>query len=184
MASTETQREYMRAYYLAHSTRPRMIYGATRTSKMCKKCGVEKLRDEFMIGQTGQRIGHLSAYCKPCSSELNRVAHERDSTLYRRVEWPSKLKRKYGITVEEYNRMLLSQGGGCAICGSKTPRTRTYGNIKKEDVAFSVDHCHKTGNVRGLLCTACNRVLGLIGDSPETAKSVINYLSRSKSFGK
>ncbi|WP_461521585.1 endonuclease VII domain-containing protein [Porticoccus sp.] len=159
------------------------LSGASRQSKHCKKCDTLKTREHFGVRQSGPREGHLSAYCKLCNSRRGSVARKRDPTLYLRVERPSKLKRMYGITVEDYDRMLSEQGGRCAICASDNTRTRRYGNMLKKDVAFSVDHCHRTGKVRGLLCSACNRVLGLIGDNPDIAQNIIKYLQRSNSIG-
>lgn len=73
------------------------------------------------------------------------------------------LRKAYGITLEEYNRMLESQGGGCDICGKKPKPTRD----------LPVDHCHTTGEVRGILCDSCNMVLGRLGDTlPEVDASV------------
>lgn len=68
---------------------------------------------------------------------------------YQRI-W--ELRTKYGLTVADYERMFAEQGGRCAICGTESP-----GAHKKH---FAVDHCHKTGRVRGLLCSPCNTNLG------------------------
>ena len=62
------------------------------------------------------------------------------------------LKRNYGISVEEYSRMLVAQGGVCAIC--RTAKKTGRGGLH-------VDHCHKTGRVRKLLCVRCNMALGV-----------------------
>ena len=173
---------YMREYYLSHSTRPRRVPGATRERKVCRKCGKDKPRGEFTVRQSGPRIGHLSSYCKPCNAEAASDAvankHERDASLYRRVEWPSKLKRLYGITPDDYQRMLADQGGGCALCGTTDPNAgnRHYKRTVRD--VFDVDHCHATGRVRGLLCTRCNRLVGLAKDSLETATRLVTYLQK------
>jgi hypothetical protein len=81
------------------------------------------------------------------------------------------LKRKYGITLAQWENILMSQGGVCKICSSDSPR-------------FVVDHdhnCCKDKNtcgkcIRGIICENCNRALGLIKDSKETLKSMIEYL--------
>jgi len=80
------------------------------------------------------------------------------------------LKRRYGITLEEYNRLLEAQGGVCAI--HKGPETR------KGSKHFQVDHDHATGKVRGLLCSNCNTMLGLSKDNPATLQAAINYLTQ------
>lgn len=80
------------------------------------------------------------------------------------------LKRLYGITQAEYDSMLAAQGGRCAICGTDKPeRNRKY---------FAVDHCHKTGAIRKLLCGSCNGGLGLFRDDPTLLRAALNYLGR------
>ena len=77
------------------------------------------------------------------------------------------LKKRYGISIEKYEQMLINQNYRCKICGSTDP-----GHKKKH---FSVDHCHKTGKVRGLLCTSCNLALGYLKDDVIILKSCIDY---------
>ena len=77
------------------------------------------------------------------------------------------LKRKYGITLKDYYLLLEKQNYKCAICGSDNP---------KRDKFFCVDHDHKTGEVRGLLCFICNTSLGGFGDNIRTLEAAINYL--------
>ncbi len=74
--------------------------------------------------------------------------------------WRWKLKNRYGLTAEEYEAILESQGGGCAIC-EKTP--------EEAGKRLSVDHDHETGDVRGLLCQSCNLALGMIEDHLDAA---------------
>lgn len=78
--------------------------------------------------------------------------------------------RRYGLSKEDYYAMLAAQGGGCAICGSPDPRNRSKAN------RFSVDHCHKTGDVRGLLCGPCNTGIGQLNDDPKILTAAIGYL--------
>lgn len=175
-AHREEIREYMRNYYLTHSTRPRMIPGAERQEKTCKRCGVTKPRSEYTVRLSGSRTGHLAAYCKSCMVKTQHDS-QGDPGWYRRVGWPSKLRTLYGITVSDYERMLKSQGGGCAMCGTTDPAlgSRTYRKRSRE--AFDVDHCHSTGKVRGLLCSRCNRLVGLAGDDLAVAQRLVTYLS-------
>jgi hypothetical protein len=82
-------------------------------------------------------------------------------------------KRKFGITPERYSEMFQSQNGVCAIC--KQPETATrLGTLK----ALSVDHCHKTGAIRGLLCSDCNTGIGKLKDDPSVLQSAIRYLTK------
>ena len=75
--------------------------------------------------------------------------------------------RLYGIDVSDYDRMLEEQGGGCYICGKK-PTKR----------ALDIDHDHKTGKVRGLLCSNHNRGIGLLDDDISLLARAIQYLAR------
>ena len=78
------------------------------------------------------------------------------------------LRNKYGLTTVRFDEMLSAQNGKCAICGATAPN-----HHKKR---LNVDHCHKTGAVRGLLCDACNRAIGLLKDDPEIMKRAISYI--------
>lgn len=76
------------------------------------------------------------------------------------------LMRKYGITVDEYDRILSKQGGVCKICGKSS-----------QGVSLAVDHDHQTGRIRGILCENCNRGLGMFKDSPMLLAEAIKYLT-------
>ena len=71
--------------------------------------------------------------------------------------------------MDEYIQKLTEQQNTCAICHSTTPGQN---NIKR----FSVDHCHKTGKIRGLLCSNCNKGIGLLGDSILILEAAVEYL--------
>ena len=146
-------------------------------TKICPCCKQEKHLFDFAIRQSGGRIGQPVAYCKTCKSEKQKERKARDPSIYRRVEWPSKLKNMYGITVDDYYEMLENQNGGCGICGTKVPSARKRKHVTQE--MFFVDHCHSTGKVRGLLCGKCNRGLGYFEDAPERLEEAANYLRRS-----
>ncbi len=77
---------------------------------------------------------------------------------------------KYGITGEDYTRMHKQQGGLCAIC--KKPET-----MSRSD-RLSVDHCHTTGKVRGLLCANCNNGLGRFKDDPAALNAAARYIRK------
>jgi hypothetical protein len=80
----------------------------------------------------------------------------------------AKLRRQYGISLEERDALLLGQGGVCAICLRGTPTS----------IGWVVDHCHKAGNVRGILCANCNTALGMVKDNPATLAAAITYLGK------
>lgn len=80
--------------------------------------------------------------------------------------------RRYGITMAQYRALLLSQGGVCAICRQpeRTARNRL----------LTIDHDHTSGHVRGLLCSQCNRAIGLLGDSPEIIEAAASYVRKNR----
>ena len=75
----------------------------------------------------------------------------------------------YGITLDDYDRMYINQSGRCAICGTDNP-----GRGKGR---FSIDHCHDSDAVRGLLCDRCNLMLGHANDSIDTLLNAVKYLA-------
>lgn len=83
----------------------------------------------------------------------------------------SRLKTVFGITLDEYNDMLKSQDERCAICG------RHYTEASRDKRRLAVDHDHKTGRIRGLLCTNCNGAIGRFSDSVELMSKAIEYLN-------
>lgn len=141
-------------------------------TKDCPKCGKSKSWFDFTIRATGKRANQPVAWCKECSNLEQKKRKERDKSLYRRVEWPSKLKRLYGLSVIQYFEILADQGGGCAICKTKTP-----GSGK---AMFSVDHSHQTGQIRGLLCSPCNTALGLFQDDQNRLQNAMEYLAKAE----
>ncbi len=145
--------------------------------KVCRGCGLEKSLDDF-YKHPKCKDGHTSL-CKEC---INEAAKNRKSTHVRQKEWRDRnkeklldydLKRRFGISVDEYNKLLAEQGGVCSICGR--PETHTYrGKTKK----LSVDHNHETGEIRGLLCYKCNLGIGQFEDSIELLDRAKRYLTK------
>ena len=84
------------------------------------------------------------------------------------------LKKQYGIDLKEYQRMLEVQNGVCAICHSPESTKDKDGGPR----SMPVDHDHKTGKVRALLCTQCNRGLGMFTDNIEKLKAAVEYLAK------
>ncbi len=82
------------------------------------------------------------------------------------------LKNTYNLSIEEYNTMLKCQGGVCAICKQPETSVTKTGALKP----LAVDHCHTTNKVRGLLCNACNCMLGFAKDTPSILYAGIDYL--------
>jgi hypothetical protein len=90
------------------------------------------------------------------------------------------LKKRFGISLEEFELMLESQKHVCAICGHPE---RSIDHRTKRVRSLAVDHCHTTGKIRGLLCSDCNTALGLLKDNPETMANMIIYINSTCAAG-
>lgn len=135
------------------------------TLKYCPMCKEEKPLGEFNKNAPSPD-GH-AALCRECT----RICNKRYSLTPKGMETIRKghLRRTYKITSEDYQRILEGQGGKCKICGAEeNPDTRAG--------FFVVDHNHTTGEIRGLLCTKCNALLGLAKEDPEILRRSIEYL--------
>lgn len=161
--------------------------------KRCKVCRIEKPLSDF-YRLAGMRDGHRND-CKACNlaakharyianpeptkqrvkawQQANPERHLENQRRRRaRPEVKAKsreghLLRKYGITQADYEALLEQQGGGCAICERKPTKK----------ISLHVDHDHRTGTVRGLLCFLCNNALGDLGDDAEHLRKAISYLN-------
>jgi hypothetical protein len=131
---------------------------------------VEKPLDAF--AKTGWKET-VRGECKACRAKKERerwmdtATRPSRSPEYKRRE---RLKRLFGITLEEYEERLIAQDGVCAICRKPSSWNRREGEL------LVVDHCHDTGRVRGLLCHACNQALGLMRDNPRLLQAAADYI--------
>jgi hypothetical protein len=133
--------------------------------KVCSACKESRPIQEF--SKKYSSAGGVASRCNRCRAK--------DQTSWRQRN-PDKatdlqLQTKYGITLDDYNRLLIAQNGKCAICGSGVGGQRA-GKSKR----LAVDHCHSTGVVRGLLCEQCNTGLGKFRDDPEILQAAVKYL--------
>jgi predicted Fe-S protein YdhL (DUF1289 family) len=144
----------------------------TTETKICTKCGNELPVD---TGFYKRKDGYVLTVCKLCENRrisawnkvnpdrrakvVKRFAQKESTKKYRR-EWG--LQKRFGITQEQYDLLLEKQARKCAIC--------------QKIRLLVVDHCHTTGKVRGLLCGSCNRAIGLLKDSSESAQRAASYL--------
>ncbi len=101
---------------------------------------------------------------KEAFRERNKRRYKEKGAQDREVWRDTYYRKNYGITLEQYNTMLITQNNVCAICKLTCSRR------------LSVDHCHKTGKVRGLLCIKCNRGLGNFNDEISRLKAAVNYM--------
>lgn len=138
-------------------------------NKVCCKCQELKPKNEFHKNKA--KKDGLSTYCKACNKNValtfRQENPDKDQQYHRRY----KLQSLYGLTIADYEALLISQGGACAICGSASACTN-------KDNLY-VDHCHQTGVVRGLLCQRCNSAIGLMRDNPELCRKAVEYLEAS-----
>jgi hypothetical protein len=99
--------------------------------------------------------------------EWQRAARAANPDYYKNAD----LKKNYGVTLDWYREQHVKQGGFCAICNK--PETTV---IRGKPVSLAVDHCHDTGKVRALLCTACNRGIGMLKHDRDLLQKAIAYL--------
>ncbi len=140
--------------------------------KKCTRCGKGEPLVRFY--RSSQYAGSQDYYCTGCRKLSDKVYHQRrrNQPGYRQARRESNLRYLYGISLEEYAKLHRKQKGLCAIC--KKPETATLRGTLRE---LSVDHCHTTGHVRGLLCCRCNRIIGMVADDPQTLRRAIAYLT-------
>lgn len=133
--------------------------------KKCRTCKQSKSLKDFHKHKSCKQ--GVRPDCKECLQEDNRVKsaiYRKNNPIKRRC---TMYKSKYGISLQKYNEMLTSQNKKCKICKTLDPGPKNV---------FAVDHCHKTGEVRGLLCYLCNMGLGSFRDNINTLKNAIKYL--------
>ncbi len=121
--------------------------------KECSKCGEVKDATSEFFAKNRSKSDDLSSWCKVCKAEFDKINH---------------IYRTYGLTNEVYKNMLRRQNNCCDLCGDPfTPKLKPH-----------VDHNHKTGQIRGLVCVHCNNVLGYGREDPEIYQKAIDYVKR------
>ena len=126
-----------------------------KAGRICTKCKDFKPWSAF-APRKEVPSGHTSA-CRACRLES-----------YSQQQRDTRIQTVYGITTEDYDALLDKQNGVCAICSTDKPG--------RKDHHFCIDHNHKTGEVRGLLCVSCNRALGLFQDDTTILHRASQYL--------
>jgi Recombination endonuclease VII len=156
-------------------------------AKPCARCHETKPLEEFQHRATAKY--QRGSYCLLCAREMSRIQTlavnadpERKAV---RVAWARAHHRevnlaRYSITLDEYVALAEAQNECCAICGNVGLASRELVTIADRKYVLAVDHCHKDGQVRGLLCTRCNSLLGMARDSEEILMAAVRYLQRSR----
>lgn len=137
-----------------------------KVKRRCIKCGKLKHFSNFYI--TNSKTGQRRTDCKFCNIK--------DSVKRRKLKpnmvFKHQIKHAYGITIKEYNELLKKQNKKCAICKKKETIKHFNGKIKR----LSIDHNHKTGQIRGLLCARCNVGIAYLSENINYLKNAITYL--------
>ena len=129
--------------------------------KHCRDCNIV-LDNENWYSSLQKASTYL---CNKCNAKRSKKWSLENPEKVKESRRKTKLKQKYGISVEEYDRMFKEQQGKCYLCNNEHSRR-----------PLNVDHCHKTGKIRKLLCDKCNLALGLVDDSVELLENFIRYL--------
>lgn len=147
----------------------------TATHKECRKCGVMKVYKEFHKCKSGP-CG-LAYWCKICACRNSRKHHKlrvSHDVEYKKAKRASYIKSMHGITLNEYEAMLAKQNHKCDICQVE---------LLSHGTGTHLDHCHKSGRLRAMLCTNCNRGLGHFQDGPTLLYLAARYLCNHMAVG-
>jgi len=170
------RQEHWRAYYWRdpekHRDRARRYKAGLTGEKL--EAYRERMRAYLKEWRERNPDYHQRPERRAYAREWKRRERELNPEKVKRAEKGRLLKRKYGITLEQYEQMFAQQGGVCAIC--KRPETSV---IKGSLIQLSVDHHHTEGRVRGLLCFRCNALIGTMADDPALIRAAADYLDRS-----
>ena len=152
-------------------------FGAIRKCYMCKEvlttdnCCYNKRRN-----RTGTLVTQVMGVCSQCKSEYKRLKHRHRVMNNPQIVASAKrraiLKRKYNITMGMYEDLEMYSDGKCYICGVKP-------ELKHKHDRLVVDHNHKDGTIRGLLCNNCNLAIGNFRDNVEFMENAIEYIKRN-----
>lgn len=134
-------------------------------NKKCANCCEVKPAAEF--AKRTNRPNGLQSRCKKCLGEYHKERRTLNPDVYAKYARREHFKNNYKITIEDYDSMMSSQGDKCAGCG------RHRNDFKR---LLDVDHCHKTGKVRGLLCVSCNLTIGYGKDNPTILRILADYI--------
>jgi len=115
------------------------------------------------------------AYSKELHKEYVRKWWADNKEKQQKYRKTANLKRAYGITLEQFNEMLVSQSALCAICHKPETQVHPKSGLPYQ---LAVDHCHKINKVRQLLCSRCNRALGMVNDDVGLMQKMIDYVQK------
>lgn len=137
--------------------------------KHCTRCEITQTLDSFKQMKDGQ----IRFLCFPCDTEYRKEIRESRSQGEKHAERLRTRGQRYGMTGEEVQIFEMVRGYRCEMCGDSPAELK--GKLK----TMCIDHCHETGEVRGLLCPPCNKMLGNAQDEIARLQSGIDYLERT-----
>lgn len=137
--------------------------------KWCPTCQQSLSVSEFH--KDSRRRDGLHGQCKHCKKKARQKRVSRDPEAAKMRNRAGNIRRKYGITQEDYEEMLAKQDGKCAICGT----------LEEENhLSFCIDHNHSTGKVRELLCVHCNFGIGYFREDIDVLEAAIKYVTKHR----
>lgn len=136
--------------------------------KWCRKCQDFRPLGSFQVCRTAP--DGLQSLCAACNKAVQTAWRNANREKRRDYQLKSLLK-KFKVTVQDYQNMLHAQNSACAVC--QQPESTTWRGTKR---SLAIDHCHKTGKIRGLLCTKCNTALGLLKENAAVVKRLHDYI--------
>lgn len=136
----------------------------------CTAC--KKLKPVGEFNKEKKNVHGLKTKCRECSHDHYAKTQKENSKLYMRTR---NLRLKFDMNETEYKQMFDAQDGTCAICGQSETKI-----LQGVLLQLCVDHNHETGEIRGLLCNACNAGLGYFKDNAEYLARASTYLVRNK----
>ena len=136
-------------------------------TKICTKCKEEKSLTEFFKDK--HKKSGLTSACKVCRSKAYNTWERNNKQRIKQYSRKSNLKKGYGLTIGDWNNLFDRQQGRCAICER---------HQSEEPMRLHIDHNHRTGQIRNLLCSNCNRMLGCAKESTTILVKAIEYLNK------
>lgn len=146
-------------------------------TRVCSTCKKETSVSDFT--RDPRRKSGYASQCKPCKRLYDNARYKANRLNIRQRQREYNLERNYGMSQADYEALLVKQGGCCAICGAGSGWIHRQSGKPKR---LAVDHDHKTGRVRGLLCDRCNTILGKAEDSPDLLIKASDYLMHPNEY--
>jgi hypothetical protein len=137
---------------------------AAGTTLACRVCGLERRSDDFSDGQRRSSWPQ----CRTCARRRERALRERRGHSWTRAK---NVKQFYGLTLEDVQALRARQGHRCPICDEP---------LDPPDDQAAIDHCYRTGLVRGVLHPICNVGLGHFSDDPQRLRRAASYLEEAQ----